>query len=153
MSATTSLQHILNRFMRFVFFEPSTGCWLWGGATFDKGKYGSYGGFQLARRKFVSAHRLSYEMHTGPIPEGFVVDHTCRVKMCVNPQHLRAVTPQINVLENNESVCSLNARKTHCWRGHAFDEENTKLVPGGRECRECRRINKRLWRARVRSAA
>ena len=136
----------LGRFMNFVLVGPETRCWWWLGATFKK-SHGDYGCFQLATGKSggraVQAHRWAYENFSGPIPKGHVIDHKCRNKLCVNPAHLRAVTHRVNVLENNDSVCSINAKKTHCKRGHEFNEKNTKLVPGGRECRECRRLRKK----------
>lgn len=131
----------INRFMAFVVPEPNSGCWLWTGALF-KGK--QYGMFCVSRfRRTVQAHRWSYEYHHGPITAGMVIDHKCRVKGCVNPAHLRAVTPRVNVLENNDSVCTLNAAKTHCKRGHPFDRGNTKLTRDGRDCKACRRLRRK----------
>lgn len=135
-----------DRFMAFVLPEPNSGCWLWTGATFKKEDGSEYGLFAVSsQRKSVGAHRVSYELHTGAIPDGLVIDHKCRVKLCVNPDHLRAVTQKINATENNDSVCAMNARKTHCKRGHEFTAENTKLIPGGRDCRECRRMRRRKY--------
>lgn len=131
----------IDRFMAFVVPEPNSGCWLWMGALF-KGK--QYGMFCVSRnRRTVQVHRWSYEYHHGPIPRGHVIDHKCRVKGCVNPDHLRAVTPRTNVRENNDSVCTKNAAKTHCKRGHPFDKKNTVLIKDGRDCRACRRLRRK----------
>ncbi len=133
-------QPVYDRFMKFVSPEPNSGCWLWTGAYFQGPWDRTYGMFWMGeKRRAAAAHRVSYELHRTSIPDGMYIDHRCRVKECVNPDHLRVVTPQVNVLENNDSVCSVNAQKTHCKRGHEFTAENTRAVVGGRECKICRR--------------
>ena len=84
------------RFMSYVAPDPNSGCWLWTG-----GKNGAngYGGFKRSPKsgyKWEKAHRAAHEMFIGPIPEGLVVDHLCRVRCCVNPKHLEAVTHKEN---------------------------------------------------------
>lgn len=69
-------------------------CWPWLGVTNDKG----YGQLQLRSGRRLYAHRYSYEIHIGPIPAGHVIDHLCHTRRCVNPAHLRAITPK----QNNE---------------------------------------------------
>ena len=137
------MRPVADRFMAFVSPEPNSGCWLWSGAYFKKPNQDGYGMFWMGKtRRAAFAHRVSFELHKGPIPNGLVIDHVCRVKGCVNPEHLRAVTHRTNTRENNSSVCTVNAHKTHCKRGHEFTVENTKLVPGGRECVACRRMTR-----------
>lgn len=68
-------------------------CWLWTAATQQKG----YGIFGVGTGRTTPAHRYSYELHVGPIPEGMQIDHLCRVRSCVNPAHLEVVTPLQNV--------------------------------------------------------
>jgi hypothetical protein len=128
----------LERFMAKVEVGRSPDdCWLWVGWVEPTG----YGVFQLAYKR-LRAHRWSYEHFVGPIPEGLVLDHLCRVTNCVNPAHLEPVTNRENVLRG-ESPLARNARKTHCKRGHEFTSENTipVIVGGnpGRACRACRR--------------
>src|SRR5216684_4901521 len=100
--------------------EPNSGCWLWVNATTPAG----YGQVKLPEnRKLSSVHRLSYEIVHGPIPAGLQIDHKCRVRCCINPNHLRAVTIKTNVLAG-EGFAAVNARKTHCVNGHEFNEQN-----------------------------
>lgn len=71
------------------------GCWEWTGSRLPKG-YGYLGAGARSAGK-VYAHRLSYEIHIGPIPKGYDIDHTCHRPWCVNPKHLEAVPPIVNV--------------------------------------------------------
>lgn len=116
-------------------------CWLWSG-----GLLRGYGRFYI-RRKYVGAHRFAYELLVGPIPDGLTLDHLCRVRACVNPAHLEPVTTREN-WRRGESFSAMNARKTHCLRGHAYDEENTlqRKSRGGRLCAECKRERERAGR-------
>ena len=88
------------------------------------------------RHRTVLVHRYSYELFVGPIPRSLVIDHMCRVRHCVNPDHLRIVTRRINNLQNTVSHVALNPDKTHCPVGHLYDEENTYVSKRGyRQCR------------------
>lgn len=111
-------------------------CWLWTAATTPKG-YGRYGNGY--------AHRVSYEDRYGPILKGLQIDHLCRVRNCVNPEHLEAVTMQENLrrgVRNNGQ-----AAKTHCKRGHPFDGANTYRSAKQRHCRACSALRMRRYRA------
>lgn len=108
------------------------GCWDWTGATKGNG----YGSFVYNGRPRC-AHRYLYEQHKGPIPEGFQLDHLCRNPLCVNPEHLEAVTPGMNV-RRGVSPAAKRATQTHCKNGHPFDEANTyRNKRGWRSCRRC----------------
>ena len=119
------------------------GCWVFTGCTANKG----YGQF-VSNGRTVKAHRWSWENANGPIPSGMVIDHLCRNRACVNPDHLEPVTDRVNILRGVAPTAE-NAAKTRCGKGHPFSPENTYRYPDGRrECRECSRERKREWRAK-----
>ncbi len=103
-------------------------CWLWTGYILPTG----YGTAHTSDYNWL-AHRAAYTMVKGPIPEGYDLDHTCYVRSCVNPDHLRAVTRGENAL-NNSSPFSINKRKTHCIRGHNLVQDNRRNGKGWRRC-------------------
>jgi hypothetical protein len=132
-----------------IVVEPAPGCWLWKGAV----HYGGYGTYTARHGDKRYAHRMVYELLVGPIPDGLDLDHLCRVRSCVNPDHLEPVTRRENLLRG-ETDAARRAAMTACERGHPFTPENTYVKPSGaRECRPCRRARVRRWRERIRSAA
>ena len=95
-------------------------CWIWTGSVWH-----GYGNF-FFNRKVCQAHRVSWVLAGKKLPEKpLVLDHMCRNQVCVNPAHLRVVTPRINAIENNASPLAKNAQKTHCSHGHEFTPQNT----------------------------
>jgi hypothetical protein len=105
------------------------GCWMWQGA-----RARGYGVISIGGKN-KGAHRVSYEMLVGPVPDGLQLDHLCREHACINPLHLEPVTAS----ENKQRDCNQNTRKTHCDSGHPFDAENTYHDSRGwRGCRACR---------------
>jgi hypothetical protein len=121
--------------------EKTSGCWYWNGAISDNG----YGNFYIPNenRKTTLAHVLAYRWCVGPIPDGKHLDHLCRTRRCVNPEHLEPVTCKENLLRGIGPT-AMNASKTHCKHGHPFTPENTyfrnrssKRPTGGRKCRIC----------------
>lgn len=120
------------RWLKFV-QKVDGGCWLWTGNTNNAG----YGVFWFNDRTGL-AHRWSYEHHKGPLGR-LHVDHLCRTRLCVNPDHLEAVTARENLLRG-ETKAAANALKTHCPQGHPYDEVNTyRDKKGRRGCQTCRR--------------
>jgi HNH endonuclease len=116
-------------------------CWTWQAALNNRG-YGVIGERHMPRL----AHRVSYEHFVGPIPDGLVLDHLCRVRHCVNPAHLEAVTQQENTRRGER------AQRTHCPHGHEYSPENTAVrKDGSRECRQC--VRERVARYRKRKVA
>lgn len=96
--------------------------------------------------KSVKAHRMAYVAAFGAIPHGMELDHLCRNRACVNPDHLEPVTHRVNVLRGT-SPTAINAAKVSCVRGHPYDAMNTRVGPDGkRYCRACHRDSERSRR-------
>jgi hypothetical protein len=122
--------------------ETNTGCWLWMGAP-DKDGYGRYG----QNRHWGGtnrAHRIVFGLLRGTVEmlQQQTLDHVCRVRCCVNPDHLRPASNRENILAPGSlALAKVNLAKTHCPRGHKYPEVR---VRGERLCLECRR---RQWRS------
>lgn len=120
-------------------------CWLWTGAIGS----GGYGTLHLdVERGPVGAHRFSYELHVGPIPDGLQLDHLCRVKHCVNPLHLEAVTASENTLRAVPFRGPIRPR-THCKKGHPLSGDNVYGHNGKRTCKTCKADRQRAYRSGV----
>lgn len=128
------------RFLNFV-EKHDGGCWLWKGYVAKDG----YTRFKVNRQS-IPAHRFSYELARGPIPDGLELDHLCRIRHCVNPEHLEAVTHQ-----ENQRRGLRGELLTHCPRNHEYTAENTYYPPRGvRVCRMCKTAENRAYKARKR---
>lgn len=130
--AHVSQQYILERSIP----EPNSGCWIW---LLSLGRDG------YAQGKYETAHRISFRGFKGSIPEGLEVDHICKTRWCVNPEHLRAVTHLENMSTADAITNHRNRRKTHCINGHELSGYNLILENWRgivmRKCRACK--NKR----------
>ena len=126
-------ERLVARFWKNV--RVTDGCWEWLLSLNDHG----YGQIRINRQPF-RAHRLSWQIHHGPVPEGMCLDHLCRNRACVNPAHLEPVSVRENNLRG-VGACASNAKKTSCRFGHLYTPENTYRRPGFnfRECITCMR--------------
>lgn len=115
--------------------DLKTPCWLWIGAL-DRDGYGLFGPEVGANHR---AHRFSYTLAKGEIPEGLQLDHLCKVRNCVNPEHCEPVTGKENTLRG-DGITARNAQKTHCPKGHPYDILGT--YPNGGSFRGCKRCNR-----------
>jgi hypothetical protein len=123
--------------------RPDLGpCWVWAkGLDPDGYAVFRYKGGQRA-------HRFIYEQMVKPIPKGLVIDHLCRNRACVRPDHLEVVTSRVNILRG-EAPPAINAAREVCSSGHELTDENTYIFPNGkRACRICRRRWQREWKRR-----
>ena len=134
-----------DRFFSHIEKTP-TGCWEWKGARQSNG-YGQFSDFGSHL-----AHRWSYQTFIGPIRDSLHIDHLCRNRACVNPQHLELVTCRENLMRG-VGFAATNAQKTHCDKGHQLSEiRYTAERPEGRRyCRACRQDYKRKSRKKLRA--
>lgn len=137
----------LARFESWYAVEPNTGCWLWLGSPSKNG----YGRFSLGDKVFY-AHRVSYQQFKGPIPQGLQLDHLCRQRCCVNPDHLEPVTVQENVARG-VSALTPSDRRGSCRNGHPYDPSDVITKRGMRECGACVRAAKARRKAGYQAAA
>lgn len=163
-------QRVLERFLSKC-DRPVDGCWLWEAGITTAG----YGTLSIASRTHY-AHRLAYEHFIGPIEDGMVIDHLCRMRHCVNPAHLEVVTNAENLRRGYVSRTGRNprpkpaprpkrvkrpkpekreprnfAQRTHCKWGHEWTAENIVIRAGYRKCRLCAVDAQRRWEDRRKS--
>lgn len=120
----------------------SNGCWIWQGAKNIRG-YGVVGYHGI----LYIAHRLSYKLKVGPIPEGLLVCHKCDVPPCINPDHLFIGTYKDNSIDMVKKGRAGKAKGAGrkpvkiCKRGHIFDKQNTRFNKHGhKQCKKCAHI-------------
>lgn len=136
----------LERFAEKVDFSGV--CWEWTACRHKKG----YGQFRAGMMR--QAHLWLWEQVVGPVPEGLELDHLCKNRGCVNPDHFEPVTHQVNIARSESNSVALkavwarkHAERTHCSKGHEFTKENTMRYPGKRMCRTCNTAKARAWHA------
>ena len=101
--------------------EDENGCWLWQAGLYTVG-YGCY--------KQQYAHIYSYKKYKGIIPKHYHIHHKCKVKKCVNPDHLQLV-------HESEHYKIHHGLKEYCIHGHKYDDKNTRWKNGHRRCLAC----------------
>lgn len=125
----------MERIERKIIPEPNSGCWIWLGSIGSHG-YGNIG----VTSGTTIVHRILYENKYGKVPVGLELDHLCRMRCCVNPDHLEPVTRRENILRG-DAPSAKQAMQTHCKYGHPFNEENTYFYKTkwgvARKCRAC----------------
>lgn len=144
--------HPSERIRKHTEVIPESGCHEWRGRVSSAG-YGVITVVQSGyQTRTFSAHKAAFELSRGRVPEGMVLDHLCRNRICVNPDHLEVVTQRENVMRSPIAPGALNAAKTHCAQGHEFTPENTYLYQQKpprtslvRICRSCRNAQRRSW--------
>lgn len=111
------------------------GCWVW-----QLKKHNGYGKVTYLGRTH-RAHRLMWQCDRGEIADGLVLNHKCRNRACINPDHLEPITNKENILAG---ICAaaINAKKTHCSRGHILAGRNVFYIGSRRGCAIC----KLMWK-------
>lgn len=124
---------IPQRFVDKVRVIPCGGCWEWT-ARLNRDGYGEFWWDDRAQK----AHRVAYELMVGPIPDGLTLDHLCRNRCCVNPNHLEPVSITVNIRRMRPDG------ETECPRGHPLTGDNvgTRTGRNGRPWRVCRRCDR-----------
>lgn len=117
-----------------------SGCWLWTAGVSEKGYARVYW-----QGTTGYAHRIIYKLLRGRIPAKLTLDHVCRVRCCVNPDHLEVVTLRANILRGR-SFSAVNSKKSHCPQGHPYNKANTCNYRGQRRCRTCNNIRRQQYR-------
>lgn len=134
-----ALYNDIERFEKYV--EKTDSCWNWTGRVSVNG----YGSSSVSWRRLGKlAHRTAYKIYVGTIPDGLQIDHLCRNRKCVNPDHLEPVTYIENQRRAPGTFINVHSNKTHCVNGHEYTEDNTyyrqrlgKNIE--RDCKACRR--------------
>jgi ribosome-binding protein aMBF1 (putative translation factor) len=122
--------------------KTADGCWLWTGRLRPDG----YADLKY-EGKMMLAHRLSWIDQHGPVPDGKELDHLCRQRHCVNPEHLEPVTRRENIMRGD--LPKMHRDITHCPAGHEYTPQNTRVDrKGKRNCRTCSRGHTREWQER-----
>lgn len=129
-------------------------CWEWQ-LHVTKNGYGQASFRNGNKIDKISAHRLAYELFNKPIPEGLDIDHLCRNRRCVNPEHLEAVTRRENIRrgESGKSPKPM-LHRTECVNGHPYTSQNTYIRPdkGTKLCRQCRSDAEKRYKLKLQGA-
>ena len=139
---------VKERLLSGIKIDPDSGCWLWqrGHNGMGYGQIG-IGSMRDNSRRGALAHRVSYEIFKGSIPNELFVLHKCDAPRCVNPDHLFPGTQADNMADKLAKGRHHYAKRTHCFNGHLYAGDNL-IFPkvGGRGCRTCERERDRKRR-------
>lgn len=124
------------------------GCWEWQGALSSTG----YGNITHERKQY-QPHRVAYELEKGNIPRGMHIDHTCKYRRCINPEHLELVTPTENTRRGGmrDALLRRHAARTHCDKGHLLTPDNIAHIYGPKRCLTCVQDAARRGNAKARA--
>lgn len=144
-------KNLVDNFWSKVDIKGNSECWQWKGGTSRKG----YGRFHPHPNFIIYAHRMAYILTFGEIPSGLTINHKCFNTSCCNPAHLEPMTLLENVRYSKRNGSGSGIRqleKTHCPKGHPYNEENTHYVSttGNRQCIICKREAKHRQRLKQR---
>jgi hypothetical protein len=133
---------IPDRILTKIKVNVDTDCWEWIASLNWDGYAKTSMGYRFDNsRHNVILSRYFYEEYVAKIPKNFEIDHLCKNRKCVNPQHLEAVTHYENIQRADYKIYHTLNKKTHCKRGHEFDKINTRInKKGTRDCRACHRL-------------
>lgn len=135
----------IERFLNYIAINEN-GCWEWTGFLYPSG----YGCFQI-NGSSTRSHRFAYEwFNQCKLPNykltNLQLDHLCRNRKCVNPDHLELVTARENVQRGSRSLANI-PKKTCCLRGHLYSDKTTFIdYKGYTKCRECKKIYDKKYR-------
>lgn len=129
----------ITRALRRVEVDPVTSCWVWPGSKNSSG----YGSIRDDNGRQIKVHRLLWRSQGWVVPDGLVLDHLCRNRLCCNPDHLEPVTQRENILRG-ASPTAVASSTGICQRGHALTQERDQRV-----CRVCRAARMRMARKRA----
>ena len=150
MKTTNPINRIKNKYL----VDQKTGCWTWIASNRE--------GYPLIwhNKKMERAHRVVYQILIGSIQSGLYLDHLCRNKLCINPDHLEPVTPRINTLRGllPEKSRARHANQTHCKHGHEYKNDTVyhlRQFKNGvwyrqRVCKKCRKRQTNERRLKIR---
>lgn len=142
----------MERFQKYHQIDEETGCWNWLGYINKSG----YGMFAQGQGRWGLAHRWTYKTFKGQLIDGLVMDHLCRNRKCVNPEHLEQVTMRENTIRGiaGQHMREKSLLQTHCINGHEFTTDNTRIVNGAygkaRVCKICSNHRAKIHKRRKR---